>query len=544
MKRGISMMLLVSAGSLVLGTGFWFGKKDPASKDARFIVRRPEVPRPISPLVYGMAAAPGPVLRTLRVPLNRWGGNTASRYNWQLANAWNTGSDWFFMNVAIEADAWQGFLRRTRDAGATAILTLPLVGYVARDTHSHSFSVERYGPQQKHAPGRPDAGNGVLPDGRPLYGNDPGDANRRADPEFVAAWLRSVKRLFPDLATDGRLIVALGNEPMLWNKTHRDVHPEPVTYDEYLARFIAMARMVRRELPGVKLAGPELWGWPALFESARDRDEGRGLDRKAHGKTPFLPWFLERLKAHEETHGECLLDIVTVHYYPQAEGVHSEQATPGHQLRRIAATRSLFDPSYKDPSWIDRRIRLVPRLREWIADAYPGRMLGITEYNWGAENDISGAIALADALGIMGQQQVDLACYWTTPPEASPASRAYALYRNADGRGAAFGNRAWGVRWNGDGKQQYEACALYAAELPEREILTLLAINKTLQARKLLVRTESGPWRFKDGFMLSAGATNGIERIPDTSLLAIEETNLMLLMQPRCLYHLRLELRR
>jgi len=536
-------LVILSVFPVSVAGGFCANDKEPGNGDWRFVLNRPAVLRPISPRIYGMAAAPKTVLRKLRVPLNRWGGNTASRYNWKLGNAWNTGSDWFFMNVAVEANAWKGFLKQTGDAGAAAILTVPLIGYIARDTSSYSFSIRKYGPQERHAPGNFDAGNGRLSDGRLLYGNDPRDANREAGPEFVAEWLRAVNTEFPNLVEERKLIIALGNEPMLWNRTHRDVHPAPVAYDEYLERFIAMAKAVRSEMADVLIAGPELWGWPALFESARDRDEAGGLDRRKHDDQPFLCWFLRRLRAYEEKHKECLLDMVTFHFYPQAEGVYSDAATLGHQLRRIATTRALFDPDYRDPSWINKRIALIPRLRKWVEETYPGRMLGITEYNWGGEKDISGAIALADVLGIFGREGLDLACYWTHPAAGSIASHAYALYRNADGKGAAFGTSGWEVAWVGDGNRQHEACSVYAAELPEKKLLTVVAINKTLQTKKLRLRAESTPCFFVKGYMLSDTSTNGIISIPPTER-PTQDTWLTLTMRPRSLYHLRLELDR
>ena len=42
---------------------------------------------------------------------------------------------------------------------------------------------------------------------------------------------------------------ALDNEPMLWNSTHRDVHPDPVTYDELLDRTIRYGSAVRAADP-------------------------------------------------------------------------------------------------------------------------------------------------------------------------------------------------------------------------------------------------------------------------------------------------------
>src|SRR5207253_3059631 len=85
-----------------------------------------------------------------------------------------------------------------------------------------------------------------------------------------------------------------------------------------------------------------------------------------------------------------------VHYYPQASGVDSPASDPATQQLRIRSTRSLDDPNYTDESWIGVPVNLIPRLKAWIADNYPGTKLAITEYRWGGEKDASGAVALAN----------------------------------------------------------------------------------------------------------------------------------------------------
>ena len=85
-------------------------------------------------------------------------------------------------------------------------------------------------------------------------------------------------------------------------------------------------------------------------------------------------------------------------------------------------------------------MKLIPRLQSWIADYYPGTKIGITEYNWGAENHINGATAQADILGIFGREGLDYAVRWTTPAESTPTYKAIKMYRNYDGSGAAFGD--------------------------------------------------------------------------------------------------------
>ncbi len=489
----------------------------------------------ISEEIYGLAAAPDQILHGLRVPLDRWGGNTASRYNWRLGNAWNTGKDWFFENVAVEEDAWRQFLKNCRQADALAILTVPLVGYVAKDTTSSSFSVARYGAQQSTDPYRPDAGNGIRPDGTNVTGNNPLDASVPCGPDCVAAWARTVMKEFPDMVLRGRVIFSLGNEPMLWNIQHRDVHPRPVDYDEILKRFQNMAAAVKQEAPDILIAGPELWGWPAYFQSAADREDGGTRDRKAHGDTPFLPWFLREMRKHDLGTGRRLIDIVTVHFYPQAQGVYSDDDSEAVQKLRLETTRSLYDPDYKDPSWIAEKVDLIPRVRAWVRDYYPGLRVGITEYNWGAEKEMSGGLALADILGIFGRHRLDLACYWTYPSAGTPAYNAYALYRNVDGQGAGFGDVSLGVRWTRSPAVR-EDLSVYAALEDKTATLTLIVVNRSVQETNLMLdlsRYALGPGT---GYVLSAPG-HSLNRLG--APIALKSGKAEVHLSPRSAYHYR-----
>src|SRR4051794_27704399 len=54
--------------------------------------------RSISPDIYGMNDANAALAAELRLTVDRFGGNTASRYNWKN-NTYNTGSDWYFENI-------------------------------------------------------------------------------------------------------------------------------------------------------------------------------------------------------------------------------------------------------------------------------------------------------------------------------------------------------------------------------------------------------------------------------------------------------------
>src|SRR4051812_31119563 len=64
--------------------------------------------RAIDPRIYGVAFADAASLSDLNAPLNRSGGNTTSRYNWQL-NCDNKGQDWYFQSIGgANATAGEG----------------------------------------------------------------------------------------------------------------------------------------------------------------------------------------------------------------------------------------------------------------------------------------------------------------------------------------------------------------------------------------------------------------------------------------------------
>jgi hypothetical protein len=105
---------------------------------------------------------------------------------------------------------------------------------------------------------------------------------------------------------------------------------------------------------------------------------------------------------------------------------------------RIRSTRALWDPTYVDESWIHEPVRLLPRLREWIDQYYPGIGIEIGEWDFGAEGHMSGALAVAEVLGRFAQAGVARAYYWTFPPAGSATFFAFRAFRNFDGHGAHF----------------------------------------------------------------------------------------------------------
>ena len=61
-------------------------------------------------------------------------------------------------------------------------------------------------------------------------------------------------------ASGGVLFYNLDNEPMLWNSTHRDVHPQPLSYDELRDRTYTYGAAIKAADPGAKTLGPVVVG--------------------------------------------------------------------------------------------------------------------------------------------------------------------------------------------------------------------------------------------------------------------------------------------
>ena len=453
----------------------------------------------ISPFIYGMAMAPEDYVSDLRLPLNRWGGNDKSRYDWVLGNAENAAHDWGYRNrTATDAalppapsSAADALVRADRAHGAATLLTVPTIGWVARDADNADASTNV-----------PDGGGpGLAGADGAIAGYDPAANRSRTSVRSVARkgtpfadrptlaggvvyqdeWVYHLKKTFGDGTHGGVQFFAMDNEPDLWDSTHTDVHPARMGYDDVLRNFLDYATAVKAVDPTALVTGPVSWGWLGYTHSALDRGDDNfkaSADQARHGGVPFLPWFLGQVRAHDARTGRRSLDVLDVHFYPQAGGVFSGQLTDkATQALRLRATRSLWDPSYSDESWVGVPVRLIPRLKEWIAQGYPGTRLGITEWNFGADSHINGGLAIADVLGIFGREDVYLADYWAYPNKDSLGYLAFKLYRDPDGRGNGFGDVSCAASSADQGR-----LSAYAATDSRTGALTLMLINKMPRA--------------------------------------------------------------
>jgi hypothetical protein len=481
---------------------------------------------PISPYIYGMNgySLDPSMITDGNITVVRWGGDNTERYNYQ-ANTSNSIADYYFENSSGAYDEWPDYkFDDTVSSGAAAGIkilgTVPVLGWVTNSsvtacsypiaTNPGEVSyVTSYGTQ---------CGDGELPNPSdpsnpiPVYGNDTVAAltSIPAGPSWVGDWVTHLVTSFGTAANGGAAFYDLDNEPSWWDAEDRDVHPLPFTYDEVTNNGIATALAIKTADPTAGVNGPVMDYWWAYFYSKKDIESGwsngspcwqpwnNPIDREAHGGVPFIEYYLQQFAAAQTTYGTRLLDYVDLHTYFAANyngnGVGLAAAgDTGEQEARLNSTRAFWDPTYTDPNYPQPNYKtdsnytpscnvplqapqVIPMMQSWVAKDYPGTKTAITEYNWGGQESINGAVAQADILGIFGAYGLDMATLWGPPDPTSqvPGLMAYEIFRNYDGNKSTFGDTALAST-----SATQASLSVYGALRTADDTLTIVVINKT-----------------------------------------------------------------
>ncbi|MGZ5543723.1 MAG: glycoside hydrolase family 44 protein, partial [Limisphaerales bacterium] len=401
-------------------------------------------------------------------------------------NAHNRGADWYFESIAdnsaIPGAETDLHVASSKAAGADSMITIPTMGWVAKDrTIRWSYSIAKYGAQDSSDLYQPDAGNGSM-NGIKITTNDPTDASVLLDSTNQQNWVKHLTNQWGLANNGGIRYYLMDNEPSLWSSTHFDVHHDGTSLREVRDKVFDYGSKVKAVDPGALICAPEEWGWLGYFYSGMDQQfvpAGPFPDRSTNGNMDYIPWFLDQARQYETNNSKRLLDLLTVHYYPQGNSNYiqefSTNVSTEAQLLRNRSTRSLWDTNYIDVSWMQDVVKLVPRFKAWIAAYYPGTKFGLTEYSWGADDHINGATAQADVLGILGREGVDLATRWTVPASNTPVANAFKMYRNYDGAKSKFGDVS--VATSGPNPDNV---ATFGALRTKDGALTVMLINKQL----------------------------------------------------------------
>lgn len=429
----------------------------------------------ISPYIYGSNQDYAGNVWTVR----RYGGNRLTGYNWtnNFSNAGNDyqhqSDDYLLWVAGLSGSVGPGgamthFHDQSLAMGAASILTLQMAGYVAKDgsgpvTQGQTAPSARWARVQ-FAKGAP-------------FTRTPGATDSVVYMDELVSFL--VNRYGSATSARGVRWYSLDNEPALWPSTHPRIHPAKLGAKELIDRSVALATAVKAVDPQAGILGPAAYGFMEYYsaQDAPDWAQLRGSYRW------YLDYYLAEMKKAEQTGGQRLLDVLDVHWYPEAQGDHrivdAAATTQADADARLQAPRTLWDSSYVEKSWIAQSFRaflpILPGLFSSIDQYYPGTKLAVTEYDYGGKNEISGGLAQADVLGIFGRSGVYLATLWGIGSSDAYAANAFRLYRDYDGKGGAYGSTAVRAR-----TEDVAGTSIYAAiDGQDATRLHLILINKT-----------------------------------------------------------------
>lgn len=458
--------------------------------------------RPISPYIYGINGwsldAKG--MSKLGATVNRWGGNATTSYNWK-EDAMNRGGDWFFLNTAegksVDKESDKSYYKFTSESikgGADVMTTIPIIGWVAKRPPASGARLSSY--PLSLFPGQPEndngCGSGFTSTKRErayaIWGNDPTLNYIPSTPEFQKGFVQTLVKEFGLASGKGVKFYSMDNEPGLWRWNHRDVRPQGVGMEELVNLNATYAGMVKSVDPSAQVVGMVSWGVMELAGSDWDympngkagyklsdselNDKNKWTDRKAHNVPSQAAYFLQEMKKRSDKAGVRLLDYFDNHGFPEVWGTNAKGEKvnvmgdfpydPVMTPKQFDAMRIFWDDTFvSQDSWCYAYgnapelwtpwVGLIPKLKKYIAQYYPGTKLAMTEYYPASKSHFHGGLLQALNLGIFTREGMDLACDWGGVDTVNYVYFGHMLFGNYDGRGSKIlGNYVASTSSSGD----------------------------------------------------------------------------------------------
>jgi len=484
----------------------------------------------ISPYIYG-TNDPSRISAATSV---RLGGNRWTAYNW-TNNDSNAGSDYYFQNDGyLSSSTTPGAavlptLQADATSGAATLLTIPMAGYVSADRNGGGdvrYNNNTYDPSTNGwIDGTPNPNYlqqrfvQSFPNAAANTGNVP---NAVYQDQFVS-WVNSQ-------APNQTVFYDLDNEPDLWSSTHAEVHPANATYQEMVNDSINYASAIKAVSPNALVFGAVNYGWEGYVQLQNATQDSSITDTILN----FQASYLKSMHAADQTAGKRLVDVLDMHWYPEATGVDTstgqavritgDDTNAGVVAARLQAARSLWDPTYVESSWITQdslpyqpsgtpaqfktdAIQLLPREQAIINEYDPGMKIAISEYEYGGGNDISGGVAEADVLGVFSQHGVYEASWWDDGASNDKyVNSAFNMYLNYDGHGSKFGNTSIGASASDASK-----ASVYASEdagNPNRMVIVLINKSTSSSQTATLNITNFSQLSLADAYQLGPSSSN------------------------------------
>lgn len=301
------------------------------------------------------------------------GGNNSSKYNWR--RKLSSHPDWYNNLYTNDWDQSAQTLQKNFP-NAQGMWAFPLLGYAAKTSLSN-FNDWGYN-QSKWWEGVNQnlAGNGV-PNATGTKAKTEGNFNL-----YLEKWdADSSTGILDHWFGSGGLgfnkskirYWNMDNEPEIWSGTHDDVMPVQISAQEFMQRYIDLAKKARQKYPDIKLVGPVTaneWQWYNW--------DGKTI--VSNGKNyPWLEFFIKTIAEEQKKSGVRLLDVLDIHFYPSSK--KTEDVVQFHRI--------FFDKNYSFPeangvknitgSWDNNNTKeyIFGRINDWLS-TYLGADHGVT----------------------------------------------------------------------------------------------------------------------------------------------------------------------
>ncbi|HYO24593.1 MAG TPA: glycoside hydrolase family 44 protein [Lacipirellulaceae bacterium] len=531
---------------------------NPGAADLQFTVSSAAGSRAISPYIYGVNFY-GSSGFSNPATLDRLGGNRWTGYNWET-NYSNAGADYYHHNDNFlvngvsntpPGEAVRPSLVAANNANRALIVTVPMAGYVSADANG-TVDETQVAPSARWKEVR------AKKTSVPAYADPvahplsltPNEADNYVFTDEFVNWVEQTRN------PNQKVFYSLDNEPALWGealpagwqsgvptsvapseggRTHPLIHPYAPTYAEMRDKTIAHAGAIKDVNPNALVFGGVGYGYAEFrdLQGASDRNSYPAVTHPGGdqaGELNYLEWLLKSVQTAEVAQGRKLMDVLDVHWYPEATGggtriSFDNSASPSAALveARVQAPRSLWDPTYTETSWITSccsggPIKLLKHLQRDVADFNPGTKLAMTEYNYGGGRHISGGVAQADVLGIFGKEDLFAATLWpiASGSQSQFQAGAFKMYLDYDG---ASGNGQFGDLSIAANTSNISQSAVYGSvDSDDPTRMTLVAINRTTSAKSVgLAVTHDRRFDLAEVYQLTAANANPV-RVADVPI--------------------------
>ncbi len=500
----------------------------PVFSQAVFEINPDSAKRYINPAIYGVNTVPlssdnvNSFLSAANLKAERIGGNRLTAYNWEN-NYSNAGSDWIhnsddhLLNNPVKTAAGPGgtmitFMDRCRNLNEYATIQLPMAGYVVAD-NGGSVTEAQVAPSVRWKK--------VIFQKGSAFAMSPSTSD---DYVYVDEFINFMVQKYGKASEGGVKSYCLDNEPGLFTYTHPRIVPKPLVIDTLIARSVALAKAVKSVDPSAEVLGYEAFGWMEYLTF----DQSSGWDAYKTKYDWAISAYLGEMKKKSDEAGKRLLDVLTVHWYPEATGdkriCQDTAGTEATIQARLQAPRSLWDSTYVETSWItsgsgNKPVNLLPRLQKSIDTTYPGTKLGITEYNYGGYAHISGGLALVDVLGVFGNKGLYVANFHESVKGF--LAPAFMMYQNFDGKFSTYGDTS--VAAVSPSNADYSVFA--SVDSKSSKLLHIMLINKKSTESAVTFKI-NGSKQYKSGivYALTKDSTK-IARMKDVDPISGNNVN-------------------